>query len=124
MLAVDLRVLRPLALGHDQDASACHWAQLTHRTADYPSRRAQLAMAVMEGSLPPTTDVVALLYRCDHCGRCRANSTLPQPPDLARALWAVRAWLVEQGAVPDLDALRARLEQHGHIYGDLSAAWQ
>lgn len=123
MMAPDPLALRPLALGHDQEASACHWAQLTRRTAEYPSRRAQLALAVMERSVPPTPDVVALLYRCDDCARCRAHSILPQPPDLARALWSVRAWLVEQGAVPEVEALRVRQLAHGHLGGDLSEAW-
>ncbi len=124
MLRVEeVLALRPLALGHDQDVSTCHWAQLVRRTAEYPSRRAQLALALVEGGLPPTPDVVALLYRCDDCGRCRASSILPQPPDLARALWPVRAWLVEQGAVTEIDPLRHRLREHGHLYGDLRAAW-
>ena len=116
--------LLPLALGHDQEASACHWAQLTRRTAEYPSRRAQMALALMEGSAPPTPDAVALMYRCDDCGRCRRHSVLPQPPDLARALWLVRAWLVEQGAVPEVEALRARQAEHGHLLGDLRKGWQ
>jgi hypothetical protein len=57
------------------------------------------------------------------CARCQAASILPQPPDLARELWRVRAWLVKQGAVPELDELRVQAAQHGHLYGDLSAAW-
>jgi hypothetical protein len=123
MTAPGTLALRSLALGHDQEASACHWAQLTRRTAEYPSRRAQLALAVMERSVPLAPDVVALLYRCDDCARCRAHSSLPQPPDLARALWPVRAWLVEQGAVPEVEALRSQLRAHGHLCGDLSRAW-
>jgi hypothetical protein len=124
MTAPELLALRPLALGHDQEASACHWAQLTRRTAEYPSRRAQLALAFMAGGAPPTPDLVALLFRCDDCGRCRRHSSLPQPPDLARALWLARAQLVEQGAVPEVEALRARLDADGHLLGDLSGVWQ
>jgi hypothetical protein len=120
----DLLALRPLALGHDQEASACHWAQLTHRTTDYPSRRAQLALALAAGAVPATPDVAALLYRCDDCRRCLAHAILPQPPDLSRALWPVRAWLVEQGVVPELGPLRERLERHGHVCGDLRGAWE
>src|SRR5688500_12758193 len=123
MIPNTVHALRPLALGHDQDASSCHWAQLTRRTAEYPSRRAQLALAVIQGDVAPSPAVVALLYRCDACARCQAASILPQPPDLARELWRVRAWLVEQGAVPAHDGLRAQAAQHGHHYGDLSAAW-
>jgi hypothetical protein len=119
----EIAALRPLALGHDQEASACPWAQLTRQTAEYPSRRAQLAIALLQGALPATPDVVSRLYRCDDCGLCRAWSRLPQPPDLGRALWSVRALLVAQGAVPEVESLRARLNQHGHIYGDLAAAW-
>lgn len=118
-----LSALRPLALGHDQEASHCPWAQLTRRTAEYPSRRAQLALSVMAGALPPTPDVVALLYRCDDCGQCRAHAMLPEPLALERALWPVRAWLVAHGAVPEIAPLRAALSEHGHIYGDLRSAW-
>jgi hypothetical protein len=64
-----------------------------------------------------------LLYRCDDCGLCRSWSILSQPPELGRALWPVRAWLVEQNAVPELEALRAALRDYGHLYGDLRAAW-
>jgi hypothetical protein len=124
MNAPDLLALRPLALGHDQEASACHWAQLTHRTTDYPSRRAQLALALAAGAVPATPDVAALLYRCDDCSRCRAQSSLPQLPDLARALWPLRAWLVEQGVVPEVEALRLRLLRQQHLLGDLAEAWQ
>ena len=119
----ELSALRPLALGHDQDASYCPWACLTHRTAEYPSRRAQLAIALAASALPPTPDVVELMYRCDDCGQCRARSILPNPPDLARSLWPLRAMLVEQAAVPELDAWQAALRRHGHIYGDLIEAW-
>jgi len=113
----------PLALGHDQEASACPWVELTHRTSAYPSRTAQAALAVANGALPVTPDLVDLLYRCDDCGRCRAHALLPGPPDLPRALWRVRSSLVAAAAVPELLPLAAALREHGTIYGDLRAAF-
>ena len=85
----------PLALGHDQEASACPWVRLTRRTAAYPSRVAQAALLLAGGAVSPSPDLVDQLYRCDDCGRCRAHSILPGPPDLPRALWQVRAGLVD-----------------------------
>ncbi len=124
MVSDALAALLPLALGHDQEASACPWVALTRQTADYPSRKAQAAMAIANGLVPPTADLVDILYRCDLCGRCRANSTLPGPPDLARALWSVRASLVEVGAVPEVSALADRFSDFGNLYGDLSEVVQ
>jgi hypothetical protein len=112
--------LLPLAIGHDQEASACPWVALTRQTANYPSRKAQAAMAIASGLVPPTPDFVDLLYRCDHCGRCRAASTLPGPLDLGRALWSVRALMVESGAVPEMTALADRFRETLSLYGDLS----
>jgi hypothetical protein len=82
-----------------------------------------LAQAVVSGEVPVTPEVVALLFRCDDCSLCSAASSLREPPDLARTLWPVRAWLVEQGAAPEAAALSARCDRYGHIYGDLSEAW-
>jgi hypothetical protein len=116
----EITALFPLALGHDQDASACPWVQITRQTSDYPSRKAQLAMAVAVGRVPPTPELVDLLFRCDHCGRCRVASTSPDPPDLPRALWKVRASLVEAGAVPEVSALADRYCVSGSVFDDLS----
>lgn len=114
--------LLALALGHDQEAAACPWVQLTARTSEYPSRKAQAIVALSRGELAVTPDLVDLLYRCDDCGICRAWSTLPSPPDLPRAQWAARAALVELGAVPEVEPLRANLRAHGNLHGDLTAA--
>jgi Fe-S oxidoreductase len=115
----EITALFPLALGHDQDASACPWVQITRQTSDYPSRKAQLAIDVIFGRVPPPPDIVDLLYRCDHCSRCRAASTLPDPPDLARALCKVRASLAETGAVPEVSALVDHYCVSGSVFGDL-----
>jgi hypothetical protein len=123
MMLEGVAALWPLALGHDQEASACPWANLTRRTTDYPSRRAQLALAVASGLAATSADVVEALYRCDDCGLCQAWSVLPEAPDLAGSLWPVRAMLAAQGAVPELNALREALREHGHIYGDLTQQW-
>ena len=122
-LHADLRdELMPLALGHDQEASACPWVQLTRRTTAYPSRIAQAALLLDGGGVKPTPDLVDQLYRCDDCGRCRAHAILPGPPDLPRALWQVRSALVAAGAVPELGPFALALRENGSIYGDLRAA--
>jgi hypothetical protein len=116
--------LLPLALGHDQEASGCPWVALTGQTPDYPSRKAQAAIAVANGVIPATSDIIDLLYRCDHCGHCQAASTLPDPPDLARALWNVRASLINAGTVPEVNELAAQFRSHGSLFGDLGKAFQ
>jgi hypothetical protein len=115
--------LLPLALGHDQEATACPWAQLTRRTAAYPSRIAQTALLLDGGAIEATPDIVDQLYRCDDCGRCRAHSILPGPPDLPRALWQIRSALVAAGDVPEVRPFAAALRAHGTIYGDLRPAF-
>ncbi|MGH2562583.1 MAG: hypothetical protein ACRDJH_26280 [Thermomicrobiales bacterium] len=127
-MTVDLRAdlqaeLMPLALGHDQEASACPWVQLTRRTAAYPSRIAQAALLLASGAVSPTPGLVDQIYRCDDCGRCRAHALLPGPPDLPRALWRVRSSLVAAAAVPELLPLAAALREHGSIYGDIRVAF-
>jgi hypothetical protein len=118
----ELEALLPLALGHDQEASACPWVQLTRRTADYPSRKAQAALAFAGDVVPATPDLVDQLYRCDGCGRCRAWSTLTRPLDLARTLWRVRASMVAAGAVPEVASLAEPHRTGGSVYGDLGPA--
>jgi hypothetical protein len=115
-----LAAILPLALGHDQEAFACPWVRLTGRTAEYPSRKAQAALAVANGAVPVTPDLVDLLFRCDDCDRCLAASILPGPPDLARALWEVRASLVAMGAVPEIALLAENQQRFGNLYGDVS----
>jgi hypothetical protein len=122
MAHADLAAILPLALGHDQEVSASPWVRLSSRTAYYPSRVAQAALAVAAGTVPITPDLVDLLYLYDDVGICRAASILPGPPDLARALWSVRASLVAAGAVPEVTALTATLMEHGNVYGDISQA--
>lgn len=107
----------PLALGHDQEASACAWVRLTGRTAEYPSRKAEVALAVASGALPIAPDLVELLFRCDDCGRCGSASILPGPPDLARALWDVRALLVANSAAPEVAPLAKMQRRFGNLYG-------
>src|SRR5262245_14582544 len=114
----------PLALGHDQEASACPWAQLTRRTTSYPSRIAQAALLAAREAAPITPDLVDQLFRCDDCGRCRAHSILPGPPDLPRALWQVRSFLVSANVVPEVLPLATALRDHGSIYGDLRSAFE
>ena len=114
----------PLALGHDQEASACPWAQLTHRTTAYPSRVAQAALLVAAGAVSPSSDLVDQLYRCDDCGLCRARSILPDPPDLSRALWDVRAGFVAAKAVPEVTPFAAALNDRCTIYGNLLPAFE
>jgi hypothetical protein len=116
--------LMPLALGHDQEASACPWVSLTRRTSAYPSRVAQAALLLAGGAMPPSADLVDQLYRCDDCGRCRAQSNLPDPPDLPRTLWEVRAGLVAAKVVSEVAPLVAALSAHGTIYGNLRPAFE
>src|SRR5689334_3117360 len=101
----DLAAILPLALGHDQEVSTSPWVRLSGRTAYYPSRIAQAALAVASGSVPISPDLVDLLYHGDDHGLVRSASILPGPPDLARPLWHVRAALVEASAVPELAAM-------------------
>jgi hypothetical protein len=122
MVSNALAAIIPLALGHDQEAFACPWVRLTGRTAEYPSRKAQAALAVANGALPITPDLVNLLYRCDDCGRCRAASVLPGPPDPPRALWEIRASFVDAGAVPEVARLAETHARYGNLYGDVREA--
>ena len=125
ILDADLREeLMPLALGHDQEASACPWASLTRRTAAYPSRVAQAALLLAGGAASPSPDLVDQLYRCDDCGRCRAHSILPDPPDLPRTLWEMRADLVTAKVVSEVAPFAAALRAHGTIYGDLRPTFE
>ena len=125
ILDSDLRgELMPLALGHDQEAYACPWARLTRRTSAYPSRVAQSALLLAAGAVQPSSDVVDQLYRCDDCGRCRAQSNLPGPPDLPRTLWEVRAGLVMTEVVSEVASFAAALSAHGTIYGNLRSAFE
>ena len=125
ILDIDHReTLMPLALGHDQEASACPWARLTRRTAAYPSRVAQAALLLAGGVVSPSSDLIDQLFRCDDCGRCRAHSILSDPPDLPRTLWEVRAGLVTEKMVPEVAPFAAALRDHGTIYGNLRPAFE
>jgi hypothetical protein len=115
--------LLPLALGHDQEASACPWVQLTHRTSAYPSRIAQAALLIANGTAPITPDLIDQLYLYDDLGPWHAHSILPGPPDLPRALWQIRSTLVAANAVPEVLLLATALRELGSIYGDLKPAF-
>jgi len=109
----------PVALGHDPTASLCPWVQVTRSTADYPSRKAQIAVALLNGTLPPTNDVVDLMYRCDGLCRCQPQPSQPAPTPYTNLIHDARAALVARGHVAPAEEWAANWRDHGNIYGTI-----
>jgi hypothetical protein len=107
-----------IALGHDQTASLCPWVQLTRSTADYPSRKASIALALRTGLVQPTPDVVDLVFRCDGCGRCQELGKHAHAGCLSDVLYEARAMLSDRRLAPEIRPLRETWEQCGSVYGD------
>ncbi len=113
--------LMPLALGHDQTASHCAWVQLTRSTTDYPSRRAQAAMALLAGAIAPSEALVDVMFRCDGCYRCVPGQTAGARA-FSELLFDARAKLVDDGLVPEAEQWTANWQKYGNVHGNISAS--
>jgi hypothetical protein len=114
--------LLPVALGHDQTASHCPWVQLTRSTTDYPSRRAQAAIALLAGAIDPSAELVDPMFRCDGCSRCLPGGTRVSTA-YSDVIYDARAMLVEHGLVPEADQWEANWRRHRNFYGDIGESF-
>jgi hypothetical protein len=117
VLSSQVTSVLPVALGHDPTASLCPWVQATRSTADYPSRKAQIAVALLNGTLTPTSDVVDLMYRCDGLCRCQPLPAQPDPTPYTNLIHDARAALVSGGFVPAAEQWTINWHDHGNVYG-------
>ncbi|HHY93326.1 MAG TPA: hypothetical protein GX511_08295, partial [Firmicutes bacterium] len=122
MLEQYKEVLERCTICHDQCAFSCPVFTSDRRTTVYPSRKAQVARAVLRGELPLTAETARLFYQCTSCRLCwRWCVYLKERKDLAPALRAARAQAVEQGVVlPEVADLLARARTEGTPWGDLA----
>ena len=117
------RSLLPLALGHDQEASACPWVRLTaphgrlsiaHRAGGAGCRQAAQCRSRPTSSTSSTAATTAAaaapLRSCRVRRICRARS----------GRCALRSW--RRGRCPRWRRWPKRSRDHGNIYGDLRPA--
>ena len=112
-----VKSILPVALGHDPTASMCPWVQVSRSTADYPSRKAQIAVALLNGQLPPSGDVVDLMYRCDGLCRCQPQPGKPFPTPYTNLIHDARANLVAGGHVPNSEEWATNWRDYRSVYG-------
>jgi len=121
MLEQHAEVLERCTICHDQCAFSCPVFTEDRRTTVYPSRKAQVARAVLHGELPLNQETARLFYQCTSCRLCRRWCVyLKERQDLAPALRAARAEAVARGVVlPEVAALAARTQAEGTPWGNV-----
>lgn len=121
MLDKHREVLERCTFCHDQCVFACPVFTQDRRMTVYPSRKAQIARAVQRGELPLNEEVTRLLYQCTSCRLCwQWCAYMEHRKDLASALRAARSEAVASGVcLPEVEAIRNRVENEGTPYGDL-----
>ncbi len=122
MLKKHVETLERCTICHDQCAFSCPVFVEDKRTTVYPSRKAQIARAVLRGELPFDEETTLLFYQCTSCRLCwRWCVYLEDRKDLAPTLRAARTEAVAQGVLlPEVASLAGRICNEGTPWGDLA----
>jgi Fe-S oxidoreductase len=123
MLEKHSEVLERCTICHDQCAFSCPVFAEDRRTTVYPSRKAQVARAVVRGELPFDEETARLFYQCTSCRLCwRWCVYLRDRKDLVPALRAARTEAVARGVVlAEVASLAERTRKEGTPWGNLAA---
>lgn len=122
MLKKYTETLERCTICHDQCAFSCPVFVEDRRTTVYPSRKAQVARAVLRGELPYDEETTRLFYQCTSCRLCwRWCVYLKDRKDIAPALRAARAEAVSKGVLlPEVASLAERTRNEGTPWGNLT----
>lgn len=122
MLKKYTETLERCTICHDQCAFSCPVFVEDRRTTVYPSRKAQIARAVLRGELPYDEETTRLFYQCTSCRLCwRWCVYLKDRKDIAPALRAARAEAVSKGVLlPEVASLAERTWNEGTPWGNLT----